>query len=288
MFVNSNIVNEIITYYDEKLSALYPSNEVKNITEMMFEHFMGWDKITLRLNNKSSLSESELLLFHKALKRLLKNEPVQHITGEMEFYSLPFKVNKNVLIPRPETEELVDLVIKECKGYETILDIGTGSGCIPISLKKHLKNTFVYGVDISENALVVARDNAELNSTEVTFVKEDVLKMSSLENSIKKGFDVIVSNPPYITNSEKVLMSENVLTFEPHVALFIEDDEPLLFYDKIGHLAYDNLPSGGKLYFEINEHYGDQIMALLKSIGFSNIRMLKDLQNKDRIVTAIR
>ena len=288
MFVNSNSVNEIITYYDEKLSALYPSNEVKNITEMMFEHFMGWDKITLRLNNKSSLSESELLLFHKALKRLLKNEPVQHITGEMEFYSLPFKVNKNVLIPRPETEELVDLVIKECKGYETILDIGTGSGCIPISLKKHLKNTFVYGVDISENALVVARDNAELNSTEVTFVKEDVLKMSSLENSIKKGFDVIVSNPPYITNSEKVLMSENVLTFEPHVALFIEDDEPLLFYDKIGHLAYDNLPSGGKLYFEINEHYGDQIMALLKSIGFSNIRMLKDLQNKDRIVTAIR
>ena len=288
MFVNSNSVNEIITYYDEKLSALYPSNEVKNITEMMFEHFMGWDKITLRLNNKSSLSESELLLFHKALKRLLKNEPVQHITGEMEFYSLPFKVNKNVLIPRPETEELVDLVIKECKGYETILDIGTGSGCIPISLKKHLKYTLVYGVDISENALVVARDNAELNSTEVTFVKEDVLKMSSLENSIKKGFDVIVSNPPYITNSEKVLMSENVLTFEPHVALFIEDDEPLLFYDKIGHLAYDNLPSGGKLYFEINEHYGDQIMALLKSIGFSNIRMLKDLQNKDRIVTAIR
>ena len=140
MFVNSNIVNQIVTYYDEKLSALYPSNEVKNITEMMFEHFMGWDKITLRLNNKSSLSESELLLFHKALKRLLKNEPVQHITGEMEFYSLPFKVNKNVLIPRPETEELVDLVIKECKGYETILDIGTGSGCIPISLKKHLKH----------------------------------------------------------------------------------------------------------------------------------------------------
>jgi len=288
MFVNSNIVNEIITYYDEKLSALYPSNEVKNITEMMFEHFMGWDKITLRLNNKSSLSESELLLFHKALKRLLKNEPVQHITGEMEFYSLPFKVNKNVLIPRPETEELVDLVIKECKGYETILDIGTGSGCIPISLKKHLKNTFVYGVDISENALVVARDNAELNSTEVTFVKEDVLQMSSIENSLKKEFDVIISNPPYITNSEKALMSENVLTFEPHVALFIEDDEPLLFYDKIGHLAYDNLSSGGKLYFEINEQYGDQTMALLKFIGFSDIRMIKDLQNKDRIVLAIR
>ncbi|MDG2227725.1 MAG: peptide chain release factor N(5)-glutamine methyltransferase [Flavobacteriales bacterium] len=288
MFVNSNIVNQIVAYYQEKLCSLYPSNEVKNITEIMFEHFMGWDKITLRLNNKSSLSESELLLFHKALKRLLKNEPVQHITGEMEFYSLPFKVNKNVLIPRPETEELVDLVIKECKGYETILDIGTGSGCIPISLKKHLKNTLVYGVDISENALVVARDNAELNSTEVTFVKEDVLQMSSLENSIKKGFDVIVSNPPYITNSEKALMNENVLTFEPHVALFVEDDEPLLFYYKIGHLAYGNLSSGGKLYFEINEHYGNQTMTLLKSIGFSNIRMLKDLQNKDRIVAAMR
>lgn len=288
MFVNSNSVGQIITYYQEKLSALYPGNEVKNITEIMFEHFMGWDKMTLRSNNEYSLSESELLLFHKSLKRLLKNEPLQHITGEMEFYSLPFKVNNNVLIPRPETEELVDLVIKECKGSETILDIGTGSGCISISLKKHLKNTLVYGVDISENALVVARDNAVLNSTEVTFVKEDILQMSSIENSIKKGFDVIISNPPYITNSEKALMSENVLTFEPHVALFIEDDEPLLFYDKIGRLAYDNLSSGGKLYFEINEHYGGHTMALLKSIGFSDIRMIKDLQNKDRIVTAIR
>ena len=288
MFVNSNIVNEIITYYQEKLSALYPSNEIKNITEMIFEHFMGWDKMTLRSNNKSTLSESELLLFHKALKRLLKNEPVQHITGQVEFYSLPFKVNKHVLIPRPETEELVDLVIKECSGSETILDIGTGTGCIPISLKKQLKNTLVYGVDVSGDALAIARDNAALNSAEVTFVKEDILQMSSIKDSLKKEFDVIISNPPYITNSEKELMSENVLTFEPHIALFIEDDEPLLFYDKIGHLAYDNLSSGGKLYFEINEHYGNQTMKLLKSIGFSHIRLIKDLQNKDRIIAAIR
>jgi len=288
MFVNSNIVNEIITYYQEKLSSLYPGNEVKNITEIMFEHFLGWDKMTLRSNNKSSLSESELLLFHNALKRLLKNEPVQHITGEMEFYSLLFKVNKDVLIPRPETEELVDLVIKECKGYETILDIGTGSGCIPISLKKQLKNTLVYGMDISEDALVVAKDNAVLNSAEVTFVKEDILQIVSIKKSLKKEFDVIISNPPYITNSEKRLMSENVLNFEPYEALFVDDDEPLLFYDKIGHLAYHNLSCGGKLYFEINEHYGDQTKALLKSIGFSDIRILKDLQNKNRIVAAIR
>jgi len=288
VFVNSNSVNEIITYYQEKLSELYPSNEIKNITEMMFEHFMGWDKMTLRSNSKSSLSESELLLFHQALKRLSKNEPVQHITGKVEFYSLPFKVNKHALIPRPETEELVDLVIKECIGSETILDIGTGTGCIPISLKKQLKNTIVYGVDVSADALAIATDNAALNSTEVTFVKEDVLQMSSIENSIKKEFDVIISNPPYITNSEKRLMNENVLTFEPHIALFIDDDDPLLFYDKIGHLAYDNLSSGGKLYFEINEHYGNQTMKLLKSIGFSDIRILKDLQNKDRIVSAIR
>jgi release factor glutamine methyltransferase len=288
MFVNSNSVDQIVAYYQEKLSRLYPSNEVKNITEIMFEYFMGWDKMTLRSNNKSMLSESELLLFHKALKRLLKNEPVQHITGEMEFYSLPFKVNKNVLIPRPETEELVDLVIKECKGSETILDIGTGSGCITIALKKQLKNTLVYGVDVSEDALVVARDNAVLNSTDVIFVQADVLQISSIKDSFKKEFDIIISNPPYITNSEKALMSENVLTFEPHIALFVKDDEPMLFYDKIGHLAYDNLSSGGKLYFEINEQYGDQIKALLKSIGFSDIRMIKDLQNKDRIVAAIR
>ena len=288
MFVNSNSVDQIVAYYQEKLSRLYPSNEVKNITEIMFEYFMGWDKMTLRSNNKSMLSESELLLFHKALKRLLKNEPVQHITGETEFYSLPFKVNKNVLIPRPETEELVDLVIKECKGSETILDIGTGSGCIPIALKKQLRNTLVYGVDVSEDALVVARDNAVLNSTDVIFVQADVLQISSIKDSFKKEFDIIISNPPYITNSEKALMSENVLTFEPHIALFVEDDEPMLFYDKIGLLAYDNLSFGGKLYFEINEQYGDQIKALLKSIGFSDIRMIKDLQNKDRIVAAIR
>ena len=200
---------------------------------MMFEHFMGWDKMTLRSNNKSSLSESELLLFHKALKRLLKNEPVQHITGEMEFYSLPFKVNNNVLIPRPETEELVDLVIKECKGSETILDIGTGSGCIPISLKKQLKNTLVYGVDVSEDALVVARDNAALNSTEVTFVKEDILQISSIKDSLKKEFDVIISNPPYITNSEKALMNENVLTFEPHVLFLLKMMSPCCFMIKL-------------------------------------------------------
>jgi len=206
----------------------------------------------------------------------------------MEFYSLPFKVNNSVLIPRPETEELVDLVIKECKGYETILDIGTGSGCIPISLKKQLKNRLVYGVDVSEDALVLARDNAVLNSTDVIFVQADILQISSIKASFKKEFDIIISNPPYITNSEKALMSENVLTFEPHVALFVEDDEPLLFYDKIGHLAYYNLSSGGKLYFEINEQYGEQTMALLKSIGFSDIRMIKDLQNKDRIVAAVR
>lgn len=288
MFVNSNIVDQLIGYCQEKLDPLYPQNEVKNITEILFYHFMGWDKMTLRLNSQNALSESELLLFHKALKRLVNKEPVQYVVGETEFYSLPFKVDKNVLIPRPETEELVDLVIQECKGNESILDIGTGSGCIPISIKKQLKNATVFGLDVSKEALAVAKENAVLNCTEVVFIEEDILKISSLKEVLKNDFDVIISNPPYIISSEKELMHPNVLDFEPHVALFIEDKEPLLFYDKIGQLAYDSLSSGGKLYFEINEHYGEETKALLISIGFSDIRMIKDLQNKNRIIAANR
>jgi len=288
MFVKSNTVEEIIGYYQEKLCVLYPDNEIKNITEIMFEHFLGWDKMTLRMNMTNALSESELLLFHKALKRLLNTEPVQYVIGETEFYSLPIKVSEGVLIPRPETEELVDLVIKESADNETILDIGTGSGCIPIAIKKQLKNAMVFGLDVSTEAIEIAKENARLNLVSINFILADILSPRSLSEVIDEKLDVIISNPPYITNSEKKLMSDNVLSFEPHLALFVEDNEPLLFYDKIGQLAYDNLKSGGRLYFEINEHYAQETKALLISIGFSDIRVVKDLQNKDRIVAAVR
>jgi len=288
LFVNSNIVEEIISYCQKKLGDLYPDNEVKNITEMMFEHYMGWDKMTLRMNSSKALSESELLLFHKALKRLVNDEPIQYVLGKTEFYSLLFKVGEGVLVPRPETEELVDLVIKESNGNERFLDIGTGSGCIPIAIKKHLNNAVVFGLDVSGEALNIANENAELNSVSVEFIQADILLIQSISEIIDKDFDVIISNPPYITNSEKEIMNNNVLEFEPHIALFVDDKEPLLFYDKIGQLAFDNLSSGGRLYFEINEHYAQETKALLISIGFSDIRIIKDLQNKDRIVAATR
>lgn len=288
MFVHFNTVAEILKYFKAKLSPAYPENEVNNITQILFEHYLGWDKMELRRRENESLSESELLLFHKALKRLAKHEPVQHITENTEFYGLQFKVSGDVLIPRPETEELVDLIIKESKGEETILDIGTGTGCIPISIKYNLPTSKLIALDVSEEALMIAKLNAKLSNVEVEFINSNILLLDSLREINENTIDVIVSNPPYITHSEKELMNKNVLSYEPHLALFIDDSEPLLFYRKISELAYKKLKKGGRLYFEINESFGEPTAKLLKSNGFSDIRIIKDLQNKDRIIAATR
>lgn len=214
----------------------------------------------------------------------MKNEnPIQQILGKADFYGLKFYVNEHVLIPRPETEELVDLIIKENKDFNpAILDIGTGSGCIPISLRKNIPNAMVSSIDVSEKALEVAKKNAEWNQVEINFILDDILNPS--KEIAPNSFDIIVSNPPYIRISEKEEMSNNVLKYEPHLALFVYNDDPLLFYKKIADVALKGLKPQGKIYFEINENFGAECKQMLENKGFKNVVLVKDLSNKNRIL----
>jgi release factor glutamine methyltransferase len=224
----------------------------------------------------------------EAVLRLLQHEPIQYILGESHFYGLKLKVTNAVLIPRPETEELVDWIIKTHQNKEnlTILDIGTGSGCIPIALAKHLKNAIVYAIDVSPDALRVAQENAEMSKVNVNFERLDILEISEI-NPLSFGgvkFDVMVSNPPYISIEEKEQMQKNVLDYEPPLALFVNDKNPLLFYEKIIFLAKGSLNEGGSLYFEINESFGKEVKDMLGHKHFEQIELIKDLQGKDRMV----
>lgn len=288
MFVQQNKVSSIQEYYFTALKEVYPVEEIGSIIAIVFFHLKGWSKVELRMNSNETLSESELLEFHWVLKRLKTNEPVQYIIGESEFYGLSFVVNQHVLIPRQETEELVDLVLRNCFANETILDIGTGSGCIPIALKKSNSALKTIGVDISKEAIEVAKLNAEKNQVEVEFIERNILNVKSIDELVPEVVNIIISNPPYITEKEMSMMHQNVLAYEPKLALFVPNEAPLMFYDKIGRLAYNKLNIGGKLYFEVNEHFGKETSELLEEIGFSDICLIKDLQEKDRIIVAIR
>jgi release factor glutamine methyltransferase len=221
------------------------------------------------------------------LSKLKKEIPIQYILGETEFFDLKFKVNNKVLIPRPETEELIEWVLKNSKlktqnSKLNILDIGTGSGCIAISLAKNLPNAEVYAIDISSEAIKIAQKNAEINKVSVNFIETDILKIEELQYT----FDIIVSNPPYVRELEKEKMHQNVLANEPHLALFVENDNPLLFYDKIADLAKSYLTKNGNLYFEINQYLGKETVDLLKSKGFNTIELKKDLFDVDRMIKA--
>jgi release factor glutamine methyltransferase len=226
----------------------------------------------------------------------LKNQrPIQYILGETTFYGLSFLVNENTLIPRPETEELVELII-ESTNYELrntklkVLDIGTGSGCIAISLAKHLPTSEVYAIDVSEEALVTAKKNAELNKVAIDFISTNILDVVTLSAvaGLDKQFDIIVSNPPYVRNLEKSEIKPNVLEYEPHLALFVDDIDPLLFYRKIAELAIKNLNPNGKLYFEINQYLGKETIKLLEDFGFRNVELKKDIYGNDRMLRATK
>ena len=276
--------------FKDELSALYPLEEVETFFFRLGEYFLDMKRIDLTLNKDKELSSEELESFKNALARLKKSEPLQYIIGEAEFYGYPFKVNPSVLIPRPETEELVEWIIKDCKEKYSdnrpikILDIGTGSGCIAITLAKELPFAEVFAIDISEKALVTAKQNAALNAVAVNFVKEDILQLQKLTQS----FDIIVSNPPYVRELEKFEIHSNVLENEPHQALFVADDDPLLFYRKISTLADKNLQRDGSLYFEINQYLGEETSILLKKFDFSEIILRQDLFGKDRMLKGIK
>ncbi len=290
MNMRSDKLLEIKIQFLEELSHIYEPQEVESIFYIILDHYTGLKRVDLALNPDKSLSEEKLRVFSNALTDLKSCRPVQQITGVAFFFDLKFKITRDVLIPRPETEELVAWIIEDFSLSPTkrvkLLDIGSGSGCIPVSLK-HLKPEFeVQAVDISRKALEVARDNAHVNQTEICFRQLDILNMENWGEL--DCFDIIVSNPPYIKNSERKLMNRNVLDFEPEQALFVEDHDPLLFYREIATFGLTHLKEEGLLYFEINEAHGQEMKHLLSDMGYTNIIVKKDIFGKNRMTRATR
>jgi len=269
----------------DSLSHLYCEQEIESISKLIFEKVLGFSRLQVHLNQHETISSANLTQITEIVNRLIQFEPIQYILGETEFYGLPLKVNPAVLIPRPETEELVDWIIHDCSRINPIiLDIGTGSGCIPIALAKNLTGATAEGWDISADALKVAEKNAEINQVRVNFICADVLNLNYAERQQK--YDIIVSNPPYITPSEQRSMLKNVVDYEPHIALFVPETDPLIFYRIIAEIAINALKPGGKLYFEINEQFGIETVDLLTLKGFKNIILKKDINGKERMIKA--
>ena len=268
-----------------ELENQYPTTEIQSFFNILIEFQLYLSRIEVALQPNLEVSETNLEFLQKALSNLKDHLPIQYIIGGTEFYGFPFEVNKNVLIPRPETEELVSWVIEELKTDSkkltaTILDIGTGSGCIAISLAKKLPYTKVSAIDISSEALKIAKQNAQLNTVNVEFMEANILTITELPQK----FDIIVSNPPYVRELEKQQMQQNVLANEPHLALFVEDSNALIFYDKIADLAKKHLTENGLLFFEINQYLGKETVALLTQKGFKNIELKKDIFGVDRMI----
>lgn len=272
------------TRFVNELGSLYQEDEVKAMFLIAIEHYLKLKRTAYVLHKHADIDTKDVVNLEQLLTQLKNGKPIQYILGETNFYGLTFKVNPSVLIPRPETEELVAWILEKSVKHQpkSVLDIGTGSGCIPTSLKKNLIHSEVYAIDISADALKTAKENAALNNVEVDFIQADILNCENLV--VTNPFDVIVSNPPYITENEKLEMHQNVLANEPHLALFVSNDNPLSFYDAIANFAIKNLAKDGLLFFEINEYLGKQTVNLLKYKMFKNIELRKDMQGKDRMI----
>lgn len=262
---------------------MYPKTEIDSFLALLFLHIVNMSRLELALRPNIELSAAQQNEFEYALNRLKKEEPIQYIIGETEFYGLKFVVNKNVLIPRPETEELVDWMLKDASSAmpQKILDIGTGSGCIAVSLAKNLPQTHVSAWDVSDQALGVASTNAAIHKVEVEFKEVDILKFRTSENL---NFNWVVSNPPYVRNVEQAEMKANVLDYEPHLALFVENENPLLFYRKIIDFALVHLLPEGRIYFEINEFLRDDLIDLMQQKQIKNYEFKKDIFGKYRML----
>lgn len=283
-----NTVQNTIKFIKSELNLHYPKTEISSFIKIIFSEYLKLDAGGIIVNEDKIISEENLILLQKAIERLKTFEPIQYIIGNSYFYGLTFFVNKSVLIPRPETEELVEMIVKSHKVHQNtlkILDIGTGSGCIAVSLAKFLKNSEVFAIDNSPEALKVAKKNAFENGVEIFFIEDDILSPKSIINDMQ--FDIIVSNPPYVTDSEKPLMQPNVLNFEPDTALFVPDDNPLIYYKKISEFAQKKLNLNGNLYFEINQNYGRELIDLMNQIfPKSKLILIKDLSGNDRFIHA--
>jgi len=279
-------IAKITKTFISELKNIYPDTEIKAFLNILFEHYAGMNKTQTFLHPDKELDEASVKKFTQALEKLKKEIPLQYITGVSDFYGLQFKVSPDVLIPRPETEELVDLIIQNHRQDKqlNILDIGTGSGCIPIALKKNLASAKISAMDISKAALQIAGENAQKNQCTIHFFKDDILH-PQLDYEY---FDIIVSNPPYVRELEKKMMQKNVLENEPHQALFVPDNDALIFYRAIIDFAGKYLKKTGFLYLEINEFLSTELSNLLYSNSFINIKTHKDLQGKYRMISAVK
>ena len=289
MKIATNKLSDLYEFYKSELSSIYDNDELYAIFELVCEHYLGYSKTDTRLNFNGNLNQSDVLKIYDTAKALKTGLPIQYIFEEADFYNLKFKVNNSTLIPRPETEELVDLIIKEFK-QETrknqilnILDIGTGSGCIPITLKKNIPNSKVTGIDISEKALEVAKSNAKKNNVDVEFFYLDILS----NNQQLYTYNLIVSNPPYVLNSEAKQMDGRVLEHEPHLALFVEDLDPIIFYKRIIDLCAKHLEENGCLFFELNPIYANDVKNYANDSKIFNFtEIMQDMSGKERFLKA--
>jgi release factor glutamine methyltransferase len=283
-------IKSLKTHFFSELQTIQDASEIESFFFILTEFLHNLKRIDVSLNPGFEVSETDLEKWQTIISELKAGKPIQYITGEAWFYGLRFEVNENTLIPRPETEELVEWIIENLKiqisNNLTILDIGTGSGCIPIALKKEIPNADVFAIDISEKALEMARKNALDNQVEINFIHQDILHSSNLQifKSSNLLFDIIVSNPPYVRNLEKLEIKRNVIEYEPHLALFVDDTDALLFFRKIAQLALKSLTPNGKLFFEINQYLGKETVEVLKHIGFKNIELRKDFMGNDRMI----
>lgn len=290
MFFNENSISAVIKHIRKELSGLYNDEEIRNFALMLIEEYAAISRTQILSFPYRTMSESELLKIHFAVKQLKKYCPIQYVFGKASFCNLDIKVTSDVLIPRPETEELVEWIVNDCRRNDAskknvILDIGTGSGCIALAVAAQLEQAEVIGADISENALSIARENAALLGLQVLFYKMDILNDNDWH---QRPIDIIVCNPPYVRISEKKVMNTNVTLYEPELALYVNDDDPLIYYRAVLRFANLVLNSGGALYFEINEAFGLQIKALAQDNHFADVTLRKDLSGKHRMLRCIQ
>lgn len=277
-------IKEIRNNYQLELGGIYQKEEIFSFFHLLSEAYLDKTRIDIALEPNLKVTSVQLASFKSAIDLLKKEYPIQYILGSTEFMGLNFVVNKHVLIPRPETEELINWILKlnPKDTHYKVLDIGTGSGCIPIMLSKNLLNATVETMDVSAKALEVARKNALNHNASIKFFQDDILQVDSLPNT----YDIIVSNPPYVRESEKAQMHNNVLKYEPDVALFVSDEAPLIFYKQIARLALKALHSKGSLFFEINQYLGKEVCEILNNLGFQHIELRKDMLGVDRMIRA--
>jgi release factor glutamine methyltransferase len=279
-------MDRVSTRIKRELSEIYPQNEIKALTGIIWCEELGMPMLDIYLSKDINLSDDKEKKLKNILERLKSHEPIQYIQGNAPFCGERFKVAPGVLIPRPETEELVELIATDFSGKTpAIVDMGTGSGCIAISLAKRLPGAKVTAWELSDEAIAIATENNRLLSGGVRIVKRDILQPTAAEDN--DSFDVIVSNPPYITRLEQAEMERNVLDWEPQMALFVDDPDPLLFYRRIAEHGTKMLHSGGRLYFEINREFGEQTVEMLTAMGYSDCKIKRDISGNDRMVTAI-